>query len=407
MDREKIKLPVGLQLVNGKLMTNLRCEFAPVVRERKKIDLALNPESFEELLPSAEDYLRLQFRALSAAYLGASGYFLDFSRPGVLRASIPLMLPKEKSGSRRRYLMFHRNHSSAIQDRIGFIENAEWGKASGEQSAPGINIDVMMDWKLAPNEARQLLSDPPLVDSVSVSVSFDWEKSHPDMRDYQFWDFLGHEMDGQVVRIIVTEITEYYHVGLVWEGADEEADKLQRAEGKAQGADKIQKPNSKGQHSDAGGMMKNPLTLSEKRAKKIFELLGLSEEPNEEDLLEGVRALAEANEELQVKNVALEEKAKEYQRVMELRRKEVIALIAKVDGECKKSFETALGLMKWEDLQEIAADYQSKLDAKFPLACGNCGSKNVSARSSREEDVHEPNTNGKADKIDPARFRVV
>lgn len=153
--------------------------------------------------------------------------------------------------------------------------------------------------------------------------------------------------------------------------------------------------------------MKNPLTLSEKRAKKIFELLGLSEEPNEEDLLEGVRALAEANEELQVKNVALEEKAKEYQRVMELRRKEVIALIAKVDGECKKSFETALGLMKWEDLQEIAADYQSKLDAKFPLACGNCGSKNVSARSSREEDVHEPNTNGKADKIDPARFRVV
>lgn len=401
MDREKIELPMGLQLLqDGKLTTNLRCEFSPMVRERKKIELALNPESFEELLPSAEDYLRLQFRALSAAYLGAGGYFLDFSRPGVLRASIPLMLPKEKSGSRRRYLMFHRNHSSAIQDRIGFIQDATWGEASGEQSSPGINIEVMLDWKLAPNEARQLLSEPPLVDSVSVSLAFDWEKSHPDMRNYQFWELLGDEVDGQVVRIIVTEITEYYHVGLVWEGADEEADKLQRANRK------LQKANDKGQKQDVGGMMKNPLTLNEKLAKKIFELLGLSEEPNDEDLLEGVRALAEANEELQVKNAALEEKAKEYQRVMELRRNEVVALIAKVDGSCKKSFETALGLMEWEDLNEIAADYQAKLEAKFPLACGNCGSKNVGARSSREEDVHEPNTNGKADKIDPARFRV-
>jgi len=401
VDREKINLPAGLALVNGKLVTNLRCEFAPVVRERKKIELALNPESFEELLPSAEDYLRLQFRALSAAYLGAGGYFLDFSRPGVLRASIPLMLPKEKSGSRRRYLMFHRNHSSAIQDRIGFIQDATWGEASGEQSSPGINIEVMLDWKLAPNEARQLLSEPPLVDSVSVSLAFDWEKSHPDMRNYQFWGLLGDEVDGQVVRIIVTEITEYYHVGLVWEGADEEADKLE------QRAQKNNEPKSQfgKAKSDNGGKMKS-LTISEKTAKRLFEALGLSEEPNEQDLLDAVSALMESNEEILTKNSALEERAKAYLKVLEKRRKEIVALIAKVDGECKKSFETALGVMTWEDLNEIAADYQARLEAKFPLVCGNCGSKNVSARSSKEEDVHEPNANGKADKIDPARFRL-
>lgn len=397
----EIKLPQGLKLNNGKLQTILRCALMPSVPEKIKLDLALNAESLDELKPSASDYLKAQFRALSAAYLGPGGYFLDFSKPGVLAASLPLMLPREKGGSRRRYLMLHRNHSNLVQDRVGFIANATWVEAGGEQSAPGINIDTMLDWKLAPNEARQLISDPPLLDSVSVSVEFDWEKSHPDMRDWQFWDLLGHEVDGQMVRIVVTEITDYYHVALVWEGADEEADLILTKNQNGKNREPLAPADKERNH--AGGMMKD-LTISSALARQLCSLLGI--EDLEKDVLASVTALAEANEELLAKQVPLEEKAKELQRVMDLRRAQVKALITKVDGECKKSFETVLSLMKWEDLEEIAADYQAKLEEKFPLTCGKCGSKHLSGRSSKEEDVNQPHSNGKAEHIDPAQYRV-
>jgi len=387
------KLPSGLKLVNGALTTNLRLAYQPMTRQSSKLDLAFNPESLEELQPGAGDYLRLQFRALSAAYLGPGGYWLDFSTAGVLRASIPLMLPKEQSGSRRRFLMFHRNHSDAVQDRIGWVDDAVWGEASGDQSAPGINIDVMLDWKLAPNEARQLMSEPPLVDSVSVSVAFDWEKSHPEMRDYQFWDLLGHEVDGQVVRIIVTEILEYYHIALVWEGADEEADKLKKSQGHEKNIDDHQ-----------GGEM-NGLQLNETALASLAQLLQL-EQVTEEELLTAIGAMAEANAEMQSKLKSNQARAEAFDQVILDKRGHVKQLLVKLEGDCKPGRQKLIDLMQWADLLEFEEELQQALEEKFPATCQKCGSRALSMRSSKEEDVHEQHGRRAEQPLKEGNFKI-
>ncbi len=132
---------------------------------------AASPASSDDLTPKESDYVRFKFRAISARYLGEEGYYLDFSRPGVLQASMPLMLPLSAGGTRRVHLKFHRNHSRRIEDVIGLVESNEWGDVTEKQSAPGINITVPIDIMLGPMEIRRLLSTPPLVDSVSKRYS--------------------------------------------------------------------------------------------------------------------------------------------------------------------------------------------------------------------------------------------
>ncbi len=188
--------------------------------------LSAQAGSLEDLQPQDGDLIPFTFRLLSAAYLGAGGYHLDFSQEGVLEKALPVFLEPEAEGSiRTQPLVVVRDHSFEIEDRLGLVSRAKWHPADPEHGLPypGIDAELQINWKLAADVVRRLLHDPPLLDACSVSLGFNWEKSHPGLEDWQFWMQLGEEVDGSIVRVIVTDILSVEHVGLVFAGADPSA----------------------------------------------------------------------------------------------------------------------------------------------------------------------------------------
>ncbi len=409
--RDRINLPAYLRLHAGnKALFYGRLQPEKIIfGTQAKQDLP-GCQSLDELQPKPEDYLKLKFRALSAAYLGEFGYYLDFSRPGVLQASIPLMLPKDKGGSRRTMLKFHRNHSEEIEARIGFVTGAEWGDATGDQNYPGINIDVLLDWKLAPNEARQLMSDPPLIDSVSVAVIFEFERSHPDLPSWTFFDMLGREVDGEIVRIIVSKILDYRHVGLVTEGADEEADIIERMNQNFINSQNLHQNNpppgsssgQAGKQHNGGDSMK--LILNAEHCATLRELLGLDEdELTEQGLAGAVEGLVASNRELREAKRAAAEREKQFDAFLKSRREALQATIAKLEPESK-----LIGMVEkfgLAEIDELDAEYRERLEKAFPLRCADCGSRSVERRSSVEK---QPNPAGHENgvAIKPGNFRI-
>lgn len=381
MKTGELKLPGYMKLVAGQenvAQFNLRMPLAAKHADGKtKIDLqSFKPESKDDLRPSPDDYIKPVFRAISAAYLGELGYYLDFTKPGVLQDSMPLLLPQEKGGARRQILKFHRNHSNRIEDIIGWIEECYWSTGDENMSAPGINVGVMIDWKLAPNESRQLLSKPPLVESVSLSVIFKFEKSHPELEGWRFYDLLGHEVDGKIVRLIVTEIVEYNHLGLVHEGADEEADMLEE--------NREQKVNGKTQEAN----MDN-LVLAMNDLKALTKLLGVKELGDYNGLYNAVEALANNNLSLQDQVNDLKAQSEQVSEFLAARRTQVLTLLDKLGEKAEGLRKVIVGSNDLEMLAALETEYATKLDEKFPLICQKCGEKNLARRSSVEEPPKE------------------
>lgn len=383
MKTGELKLPGYMKLVAGeknRARFDLRMPVAAKLEaEKTKIDLqGFVPESKDDLTPKPEDYINPLFRAISAAYLGPEGYFFDLSKPGMLQASMPLMLPQEKGGTRRKVLKFHRNHSRRIEDIIGWIENCYWSTGDEGLSAAGINISVMIDWRLAPNEARQLLSEPPLLESVSISFTGKFEKSHPDLQDWEFYSLLGHEVDGQIVRIIISEIEEYDHIGLVHEGADEEADMLGEN-------NKEQRANGKQQEDD----MEN-LVLTLKDVQALARRLGVAEIGNYNDLYNAVETLANNHLSLQDEVKDLKTQSEQVSEFLAARRTQVLTLLDKLGEKAEGLRKVIAGSNDLEMLAALETEYAAKLDEKFPLVCQKCGEKNLARRSSVEEPPKHP-----------------
>src|SRR3989304_4251235 len=105
--RMKVEVPKWIELV-GEKRANIALRM-PVESMRpvaKKLELTM-PDKPEDVMPKPEDWMMMKFRAISATYLGPDGYWLDFSRPGVLLRSIPLMLPTAMGGAGRRQFAVH------------------------------------------------------------------------------------------------------------------------------------------------------------------------------------------------------------------------------------------------------------------------------------------------------------
>jgi len=395
MAERKKALPTWLTKVSD---NRYRFDLAlPVGKTSSPQDLAFDPQSKADIKPKDEDYVRVEFRAISARYLGESGYFLDFSDQSVLFESIPLMLDKSRGGIRRVPLKFHRNHSHAVEAVIGWVDAAAWNVAAGQQSAPGINIETMIDWKLAPNEVRQLLSDPPLVESVSISFMGEFERSHPDMDFWTFIDMLGHEVDGETVRVLVTKIYEYDHVGLVTEGADEEADMVDNDPdelGTGNNQIRLHKSTNSGEVE-----MKDVLALTEKELSTLCGLLDCEKIESFKELTDAIGNIAwEAGkvEELQGEIETLKETKEQFDSLLSTKRDAVKKLIVKVDGEGSKAMQSVCDKMDFAELSELEETYSTRLEAKYPLRCAACGSTNVERRSSVEELAEpEPGKKGK------------
>lgn len=379
------------------------------------------PETVADLIPKEADYIWPVFRAISKAYLGAGGYYLDFSRADVLESSLPLFLDRPRGGSRKKALKLQRNHSFDVEDTLGYIDQAEWD-TSPRFPAPGINVVAGLDWKIAPQEARGLLSKPPLIDSVSISVAFDWEPSHPDLPWWQFFDLLGHELDGEVVRIIVTEILELYHIGLVWQGGDENADVIDTQpekennegglqqfvyawqDGEGFSAAKKERPPEKPLLSSnpnwPGHANSLKYTLNKKECGFMKELtisnlapllaaLQVDSLTGEEDLVEKIKLLSEANAELRENVAELKDKAKIADQYLASERKEVLRLAGILkDGEPEETLLKMVEDADLETLQYFKRDFGKQVAEKFPEG-GRSSVEELETETAAANDVDE------------------
>ncbi|MCP5502634.1 MAG: hypothetical protein H7A25_22240 [Leptospiraceae bacterium] len=160
----------------------------------------------QEAIPKNEnaESIIVPFRMLTASLI--EGHWLDFTEKGLL----------EKSVDKFKNVTIYTDHYTSVDNWVGVALNAHFIK-------DGIDADFKIDSVKAPMIARGLTIQPPAIHSCSVGIFFEAEMSHPQFKRWEFWDRLGEEIDGEIVRFIVKKIVEVPEVSLVYSGADPRA----------------------------------------------------------------------------------------------------------------------------------------------------------------------------------------
>lgn len=169
----------------------------------------------EDLAPKEGDYVRPVFRALSEVIVRKQYDPIDFGHnKGVLKESQNLLLGQS----------IYTNHEAAVGNEVGVVSKTFWDQGYGvdKYNIPaGINFEALVDGKNHPRLARNLLSDPPVVHSNSVTVQFKWAQSHPKMSFDEFRGKVGtFDGKGELIRRIVNGIDAYHETSFVSHGAD-------------------------------------------------------------------------------------------------------------------------------------------------------------------------------------------
>lgn len=382
----------------------------------------------EDLVPKDNEFIEPMFRLLSATIVSKNYYPTDFSLPGVLKASMNLMLGQTVNC----------DHATDIGNAIGSVSKVVWQEAykDGDILIPaGINGILKIDGKSNPRIARGILMEPPSIHSNSVTVQFKWEKSHPDLSDDEFYDKIGtYDDKGELIRRMVTEIVRYTETSLVSHGADVYAQKIGE-DGKIVNpkyANRVWnsysevKPenNINSTHNtynyNNNTTNKNQETMNfEEFLAKLFgdNMLSLKEgeQPTADKALELVKSLIENNSTLSDSENSLKEQVttltnevtslkasiESSKDMVELGKSYITELRENVLNNykkiCKDSFDEKdpIVLMINSDttpvitLQGLNKSYTQRLEELYPLTCSKCGSKDVSRSSSFKEDPEE------------------
>lgn len=400
----------------------------------------------EDLTPNDEEFIEPVFRLLSATIVSKNWNPTDFSQPGVLKASMRMLLGQTVNC----------DHSTDIGNAIGSVSQVMWqeGYKDGNFMIPaGINGVLKIDGKANPRIARGILMDPPSIHSNSVTVQFKWDKSHPGMDDRDFWDKLGtYDEKGNMIRKVVTEVVRYLETSLVSHGADSFAQKIGE-DGKiinpefakrtwtsfAEYQEDTKKAyyftdfkediNSYQENNDTPPNninTNNPLNNNtmNKELKEFLEklfgdnLLSLAEgqEVSTELALSAVQSLVNSKKTLEAsitnltteKNQLSEQITQKDAEIANLTamatvgknhiaslREEVVGNYKKLKGD--KVDETIVTMLNAETtglqtLISLNKDYKAQLEEKFPLTCSKCGSHDVTRSSSVVEDPKKDDT---------------
>jgi len=173
----------------------------------------------EDLKPKDGDYSFPIFRALSEVVVHKNTNPVDFSQNNVLKKSLQLLVAET----------VYPNHEMLVGNELGVIESVEWQNAyktdKGIQVPAGINARLKIDGKKVPGIVRSIEMNA--LHSVSVTVSFEWEKSHPNISDDEFRNKLGtFDEKGNIYTRVATKILRYSEISLVPHGADPYARKV-------------------------------------------------------------------------------------------------------------------------------------------------------------------------------------
>ena len=167
----------------------------------------------EDLNPQDSEFIEPVFRLLSNCIVAKDYNPTEFPEE-VLKASMNLLVGQTVNC----------DHETEIGNAIGSIKSVSWQdsyKADNGVVIPGgINGVLKIDAKANPRIARGILMDPPSIHSNSVTVMFEWAKSH-DMSDAEFREKFNTRLeDGSLVHRVAKKIIAYRETSLVSHGAD-------------------------------------------------------------------------------------------------------------------------------------------------------------------------------------------
>ena len=400
----------------------------------------------EDLTPNSDEFIEPVFRLLSSTIVSKNWNPTDFGQPGVLKASMKLLLGQTVNC----------DHSTDIGNAIGSVSQVMWQEAykDGNFVIPaGINGVLKIDGKANPRIARGILMDPPSIHSNSVTVQFKWDKSHPGMDDRDFWNKLGtYDEKGNMIRKVVTEVVRYLETSLVSHGADSFAQKIGE-DGKIINPEfakrtwtsfaEYQEDTKKAYYftdfkddyksfQESNDTPENNINLLNTNKKESTmtlaefleslygdNMLSLAEgqEKTAEVALQMVKDLVHGKNDLQAKvdnlttekNTLAEQVSNKEAEIANLTamatvgknhiaslRETTVANYKKLKGDAAD--ETIITMLNAETtglqtLISLNKDYQAQLEEKFPLTCSHCGSHDISRGSSvQEPDKNDPDT---------------
>jgi len=169
-------------------------------------------------------YFYREGRALSQVIVAKETYrATDFRRKGVLKASTQML--------NNRPLQL--DHSVSVKNNRGRVLMPKYKKAfesNGITVPAGINGILRINKVLYPELVEQLSGDLPDLQSLSVGIMFEAERSHPNLLDkygdeisdwvYSYY-WVGKYVDGKMVTWEVTNILFYDELSIVYDGADD------------------------------------------------------------------------------------------------------------------------------------------------------------------------------------------
>lgn len=405
----------------------------------------------EDLNPQDSEFIEPVFRLLSNCIVAKDYNPTEFPEE-VLKASMNLLVGQTVNC----------DHETEIGNAIGSIKSVSWQdsyKADNGVVIPGgINGVLKIDAKANPRIARGILMDPPSIHSNSVTVMFEWEKSH-NMSDTEFREKFNTKLgDGSLVRRIAKKIISYRETSLVSHGADPFAQII--ANGKINNPDyagaryysyadvqpmdldtlktKISYYDFKGLHQidtmhntskfinegNQNPQKNNNMNEVEKFLEQLFgqDMLSLAEgsTPTVElalsqikDIISENQSLSEAKTKAEGEVTSLKDEVDSLKETIKLNEKMVslgeahlkdvreatIASYKKTVDE-DKADANILSLLEAdttnvETLLSLKATYDAQVEEKFPLHCADCGSKNVNRASSMANTDTEGSQAGK------------
>lgn len=168
-----------------------------------------------------EDFIPFMFRHISATIVGAGSWKATEFSDKVLKKAVHLIDNKP----------CYVNHEWEISNNVGTIGEGIFTPAfkasNGDLIPAGIDAPIWIDGKLHTDLCRKLSAYPvPAIQSVSVTIVYEWEPSHeftnhegtPD--EWEFEYRIGTMVDGKMVRRVATEVIDIYESSFVWLGAD-------------------------------------------------------------------------------------------------------------------------------------------------------------------------------------------
>lgn len=386
------------------------------VRAQLSASLQMAPEELASFLkPQESDYVMIPVRALSATQVQGDTINFGHNQGKALQDAVAMF-----DG-----LTILKDHNLSVENWLGQTERAYWDTLTPD-TPPGVNLMMKVDTKADPKTARGLLTGA--LNSVSVTIAFDYDKSHPKMSDMDFFMNLGELVDGTRVQALVTAVTRLYELSVVWQGADKYA--KQRVNGR------IDVPGT------SNSLQENMMDW-----KKLALALGLTSlaNPDEQTVTAAVIAaqaefttnkatltalqtektgletqivtlnttIATKNTEISTLNTKVGEltaSAKLGEDFLKSRRGEALRLYNLVEGDKgTDSMKKLINESSLEVADSFVNSYTTRAEAVAPLKCQECGSTSVARKASDgNAELHEDSVvTTAASKLDEARTTKV